>query len=104
LGWIGLADIGFFEKQGFCHCLQVVQKSSFLLNGVRSKYTMRIDEIIEGADKPKPPLTPAQARVRALKLGVERSREQLRQERDRQRRQREAERERKRLQQRSALL
>lgn len=40
--------------------------------------------------KPKPPMKPAQARLHALKQGVERSREQLRAERERQRQQREA--------------
>jgi hypothetical protein len=46
----------------------------------------------------KPPKTPEQARINALKLGVERSRQQLDAERERQRRQRDAERERSRLQ------
>jgi hypothetical protein len=50
--------------------------------------------------KPKPSMTPAQARINALKQGVERSREQLHAERERQHRQREAERTRKQLQQR----
>ena len=45
--------------------------------------------------KPKPPLTPAQARINALKQGVERSREQLHAERERQRQQREVERKRR---------
>ncbi len=45
--------------------------------------------------KPKPPMSPAQARLNTLKQGVERSREQLRAERERQRQQREAERLRK---------
>ena len=42
--------------------------------------------------KPKPPMTPAQVRINALKQGVERSKEQLHAERERQHRQREAER------------
>lgn len=46
----------------------------------------------------KPPKTPEQARINSLKLGVERSRQQLDAERERQRRQRDAERERNRLQ------
>ena len=37
------------------------------------------------------PLTPAQARIRSLKLGVERSRNALKAERERQRQQRERE-------------
>ena len=50
--------------------------------------------------KPKPPMTPAQARINSLKQGVERSREQLHAERERQRQQREAERKRQQQQQR----
>ncbi len=50
--------------------------------------------------KPQPPMSPAQARISALKQGVERSKEQLHAERERQHRQREAERTRKQLQQR----
>jgi len=46
----------------------------------------------------KPAKTPEQARINSLKLGVERSRQQLDAERERQRRQRDAERERNRLQ------
>lgn len=42
--------------------------------------------------KPKPPMSPAQARINSLKQGVERSKEQLHAERERQHRQREAER------------
>ena len=53
--------------------------------------------------KPKPQMTPAQARINALKQGVERSKDQLHAERERQRQQREAERRRKQLQQRSTL-
>jgi hypothetical protein len=47
--------------------------------------------------KPKPPMTPAQARINGLKQGVARSQEQLKGEQERQRRQREAERRRKAL-------
>jgi hypothetical protein len=58
----------------------------------------------EGEDdntiKPKPPLSPEQARIQGLKNNVERGREQLQAERDRQRRQRDAERLRKQQQQR----
>jgi hypothetical protein len=45
--------------------------------------------------RPKSPMTPDQGRIYALKMGVERSKDQLQAERDRQRRQREAERRRK---------
>ena len=48
------------------------------------------------------PLTPAQARIKALKQNVENGRKQLQAERERQRRQREAERTRKQLQTRNA--
>lgn len=58
-----------------------------------------LDSIIKPI-KPKPPMNPAQARINALKQGVERSKEQLRTERERQRQQREAERKRKQIQQR----
>ena len=61
---------------------------------------MRIDEIIQKSIKPKPPATPAQARINSLKQGVERSREQLHAERERQRQKRETERKRKQQQQR----
>ncbi len=50
--------------------------------------------------KPKPPMSPAQARINSLKQGVESSKEQLQAERERQQKQREAERTRKQLQQR----
>jgi len=53
---------------------------------------MRIHEILI---KPKPPLTPQQARINSLKQNVERDRQQLQGERDRQRKQRDAERLRK---------
>lgn len=68
-----------------------------------NKYLMRISEILTKPIKPKPPMNPAQARIHALKQGVERSRDQLRTERERQRQQREAERKRKQMQQRSTL-
>jgi hypothetical protein len=55
---------------------------------------MRIAEVLS-AIKPKPPMTPAQVRLHALKQNVERGRQQLQAERDRQGRQREAERVRK---------
>jgi NADH:ubiquinone oxidoreductase subunit B-like Fe-S oxidoreductase len=42
--------------------------------------------------KPKPPTTPAQTRINALKQSVERSKEQLHREREQQHKQREAER------------
>jgi hypothetical protein len=67
---------------------------------------VRVDEaeddstLLDSTIKPKPPTTPAQARINALKQGVERSREQLHAERERQRQQREAERKRKQQQQR----
>ena len=51
---------------------------------------MRIYEVIKPI-KPKPPMSPAQARIHSLKQGVERSRQQLRSERERQRQQRDAE-------------
>jgi len=61
---------------------------------------MRIEELVTKAIKPKPPLSPEQARLQGLKNNVERGRQQLQAERDRQRRQREAERLRKQQQQR----
>ena len=67
---------------------------------------VRVDEaeddstLLDSTIKPKPPATPAQARINSLKQGVERSREQLHAERERQRQQREAERKRKQQQQR----
>ena len=56
---------------------------------------VRVDEanaLLDNTIKPKPPMTPAQARLNALKQGVERSKEQLHAERERQHKQREAER------------
>lgn len=64
------------------------------------KYLMRIEEVVTKTIKPKPPLSPEQARIQGLKNNVERDRQQLQAERDRQRRQREAERLRKQQQQR----
>lgn len=58
------------------------------------KYMMRISEVISHI-KPIKPMTPAQARVHALKQSVERSRQKLQAERDRQRRQRDSERQHK---------
>ncbi len=55
---------------------------------------MRIYEVIKPI-KPKPPMTPAQARIYSLKQGVARSQQLLRSERERQRQQRYAERMRK---------
>ena len=51
---------------------------------------MRIFEVMKPI-KPKPPMTPAQARIHSLKQGVQRSQQQLRSERERQRQQRDAE-------------
>jgi uncharacterized protein YneF (UPF0154 family) len=61
------------------------------------KYIMRINEVIKPI-KPKPPMSPAQARIHSLKQGVERSRQQLKAERERQRQQRDAEQARKKQQ------
>jgi len=63
---------------------------------------MRIHEIT--TVKPQKPLTPAQARVKALKQNVQRSKDQLNAERERQRRQRDNERKQKKIQQRNAAL
>ena len=59
---------------------------------------MRIKEITENIIKPikpKPPLTPPQARVAALKQNVAQGRLRLQQEKDRQRQQSSAEQQRK---------
>jgi len=53
--------------------------------------------LLDNMIKPKPPMTPAQARISGLRQGVARSQEQLKGEQERQRRQREAERRRKAL-------
>ena len=58
------------------------------------KYMMRITEITNTI-KPKPSLTPAQARIAGLKQNVERDRKRLQQERDIQRQQRSAEQQRR---------
>ena len=65
---------------------------------------MRIYEITLSPIKPKPPLTPAQARIQAMKNTVERDKQQLRNERDRQRQQRENERKRQEQQRRASAL
>ena len=67
---------------------------------------VRVDEaeddntLLDNTIKPKPPLSPEQARIQGLKNNVERDKQQLQAERDRQRRQRDAERLRKQQQQR----
>ena len=63
---------------------------------------MRIHEIT--TVKSDKPLTPAQARVNALKQNLQRTRDQLNAERDRQRRQRDTERKQKQIQQRNKAL
>jgi len=65
------------------------------------KYCMRIYELVLKTIKPRPPLTPAQARIQGLKNRVDRDKEQLQNERELQRQQREQERRRKQLQARS---
>ena len=62
---------------------------------------MRIYELVLKPIKPRPPLTPAQARIQGLKNAVDRDKQQLRNERERQRQQREQERRRKQQQARS---
>ena len=62
---------------------------------------MRIYELVLKTIKPRPPLTPAQARIQGLKNAVDRNKQQLRNERERQRQQREQERKRKQQQARS---
>jgi hypothetical protein len=61
---------------------------------------MRIYELVIKPIKPKPPMSPAQARINGLKQGVERSKQQLKAERERQRQQRDNERKQKQLRQR----
>lgn len=56
---------------------------------------MRIFELVLKPIKPKPPMTPAQARIQGMKKNVERSRQQLKNERERQHQQRETERRRR---------
>lgn len=65
------------------------------------KYGMRIHELVLKPIKPRPPLTPAQARIQGLKNRVARDKQQLQNERERQRQQREQERRRKQQQARS---
>ena len=62
---------------------------------------MRIYELVLKPIKPRPPLTPAQARIQGLKNAVDRNKQQLRNERERQKQQREQERKRKQQQARS---
>jgi hypothetical protein len=59
------------------------------------KYCMRIYELVLKTIKPRPPLTPAQARIQGLRNRVARDKQQLQNERERQRQQREQERRRK---------
>lgn len=56
------------------------------------KYKMQIKEITQRLVRSVQPMTPAQARIKALQMGVDRSRQALKSERERQRRQRESER------------
>ena len=74
--------------------------NSIAVSPVRVNEAEDDSTLLDSTIKPKPPMTPAQARINALKQGVERSNEQLRTERERQRQQREAERKRKQMQQR----
>ena len=64
---------------------------------------MRFYEFTLRPIKPQPPLTPAQARIRAMKNTVERDKQNLRNEKERQHQQRENERKRKELQRRSSV-
>ena len=61
---------------------------------------MRIYELVLKPIKPKPPMSPAQARINGLKQSVERSKQQLKAESERQRQQRDNERRQKQLRQR----
>ena len=61
---------------------------------------MRFYELFLKPIKPKPPLTPAQARINSLKQNVQRDKQQLKNEKERQRQQREREQQRKQLQKR----
>jgi hypothetical protein len=74
--------------------------NSIAVSPVRVNEAEDDSTLLDNTIKPKPPTTPAQARINSLKQGVERSREQLHAERERQRQQREAERKRKQQQQR----
>ena len=62
---------------------------------------MRISELVLKPIKPKPPMTPSQARIQGMKNNVKRSQQQLKTELERQHQQREAERRRKDAHQRS---
>lgn len=62
------------------------------------------DTLLDNTIAPKPPMTPQQERVNALKQNVERSKDQLHAERERQHQQREAERKQKALQRQNAAL
>ena len=62
---------------------------------------MRISELVLKPIKPKPLMTPSQARIQGMKNNVKRSQQQLKTERERQHQQREAERRRKDAHQRS---
>ena len=65
---------------------------------------MRIHEFVLKPIKPRPPLTPAQARIKWLKGAVERDKQQLRNEKERQRQQRDNESKRKEQQRKSNAL
>ena len=67
---------------------------------------MRFTEIAPSAKTLKPikPMTPAQLRVRSLKLNVQRSKDALTAEHEQQRRQREAEQQRKNRQRQASLI
>ena len=65
-------------------CAEVV---SNVISTLR-KYSMRINEITQPNTKSQQSMTPEQARIRALVLAVQRSRQQLSSERERQRQQR----------------
>jgi len=74
--------------------------NSVATSPVQTKEGEDDNTLFDSTIKPKPPLSPEQARIQGLKNNVERGREQLQAERDRQRRQRDAERLRKQQQQR----
>ena len=70
------------------------------MNSIAKSPVQTNEEVDDNTIKPKPPLSPAQAKIKGLKKNVERDRQRLQAERDRQRRQRDAERLRKQQQQR----
>lgn len=70
------------------------------MNSIAKSPVQTNEEVDDNTIKPKPPLSPEQARIKGLKKNVERDRQRLQAERDRQRRQRDAERLRKQQQQR----